>query len=246
MCRQLLGILFLLTHKLSDAQFAWIHTGITNSFQSVHSYTFTWHTCNHAQITKRALAWKNELNKIKREGKKGGLRDFSKAAFECNQLQRWYLHTLPHSLLLSSIHPAVNWQFPREPCGGRCYTHQVIIMHKADSLCTVNHFFNIQRLINHLSTQTGEPRLHSPQRVRRIVCVCVWLSFAHVCVGVCVCERERQIERESREAGFLMVACETVDCRNNLCLADDETLGAALYGREGQRQSAFIYLKVNS
>lgn len=48
---------------------------------------------------------------------------------------------------------------------------QLIIMHNADSLCTVNHFFNIQRLINHLSTQTGEPRLHSPQCVCEIVCV---------------------------------------------------------------------------
>lgn len=82
MCRQLLGTsFFLLTHKLSDAQFAWIHTDHTNSFQSVHSYTFTWHTCNHAQITKRALAWKNELKKIKREGKKRGTRGLFQSCF---------------------------------------------------------------------------------------------------------------------------------------------------------------------
>lgn len=69
---------FLLTHKLSDAQFAWIHTDDTNSFQGVHSYTFTWQTCNHAQITKRALAWKNKLKKIKREGKRGDSGTFPK------------------------------------------------------------------------------------------------------------------------------------------------------------------------
>lgn len=72
-------------------------------------------------------------------------------------------------LLLSP--PPRKLQFPREPRGGRRCTHQLIIMHNADSLCTVNHFFNIQRLINHLSTQTGESRLHSPQPAR--VCVCV-------------------------------------------------------------------------
>lgn len=51
-------------------------------------------------------------------------------------------------------------QFPRETTGGHC-THHLIIMHNADFLCTVNHFFNIQSLINHLSTQTGQAKLNS-------------------------------------------------------------------------------------
>lgn len=63
----------------------------------------------------------------------------------------------------------------------RCYTHQLIIMHNADSLCTVNHFFNIQRLINHLPTQTG-----SPGYTHHNLCMCVY---------VCVWERETDGER---------------------------------------------------
>lgn len=52
--------------------------------------------------------------------------------------------------------------------------------------------------------------------------------------AVCECERVcgRQMERAQRERGRLNNGeCETaiVNCRNNLCLADDETLAAALH-----------------
>lgn len=61
------------------------------------------------------------------------------------------------------LHPDISKPQPPLPEAATwgCCTHQLIIMHTVDSLCTVNHLFNIQRLINHLSTQTGRPTLHS-------------------------------------------------------------------------------------
>lgn len=108
---------FLLTHKLSDTQFAWIHTDHINSLQSVHSYTFTWHTCNHAQITKRDLAWKNELKEnTKREEKKLGT--FPKLLLNVNS--RWG-DIFTHSHTPSFCHlsaPLITSSSPESPVEG--------------------------------------------------------------------------------------------------------------------------------